>query len=139
MAAKVEEFATSGTVNWERDFIWVQETSLLQIVGKSKQSVDVRRHDGTCFSLTKYEVELSYFEIRDGSCLKPRYRPVKAHLLSSDQTFSMDGDDATFPEGSAILSRDAIFQVLHKDILMRDYEAVSYPSHERFPETPFPI
>jgi len=139
MHPHVEEYATSDAVNWDHDFIWIQETSLLQIVARSAKVLDLRRHDGTELSLPRDRITDRYFEIREGTCLKPHYRPVKAHVLSKDQTFRVAEHDTSYPEGSAILRYADGYEILHKDVLMRDYEAVSDPSDQRFPETPFPV
>lgn len=137
MAATVEDFATSESIDWDKDFIWVQNTSLLKIISDDEGAMLVQRHDGARVTLVRSEAESSYFRIRDAAYLKPVYAPCKAHVLAEDHYLKVQGHDQLFPQGSAILRQPSGFIAVHADDIMRDYEAVSEPSDNRFPETPF--
>lgn len=137
MARSVRDYATSDRIDWEHDFVWVQNTSLLKVLDRTQDAVEVMRHDGTTARLSRAEAEAGYFPIRQGRYLKPCYAPCRAHVLPVDEC--LDGDDGAglYPAGSAILKQNDSFAAVHRDELMRDYEAVSDPSDSRFPQLPF--
>lgn len=137
MTMSVEDYAASDDVDWNKDFIWVQETSLLKVLSRTAGTVHVIRHDGSAVTLSEFDAEQRYFPIRNGNYLKPRYAPIKAHVLSQDMVLSESGRAQTFREGSAIFSSANGYLAVHYDDLVRDYEAVSHRSVDAFPEAPF--
>lgn len=137
MTVRLDVYARSGEIDWTRDFIWIQNTSLLKVLSDEEGVVEVMRHDGTKDLIHRNKVVSSYFPIRGGSYLKPIYAPLKAHILSWDMTVEVDGEARLLPKGSAILEDSIEYRALHADEVMRDYEAVSQPSDARFPELPF--
>jgi hypothetical protein len=138
MALSVQDYATSDAIDWQSQFIWIQQTGLLKVISETDDHLTVERSDGAHLQLSVAEVEAGFHRIRDGAALKPRYDPCKAHVLSADQELLQDGHLLHLPEGSAILERNGSYYAVPAPDLMRDYEAVSRPSDPRFPETPFP-
>jgi hypothetical protein len=109
----------------------VSNTALLKVLERDPDEawVDVLHHDGQTSRLAASAVAQTHFEIDDGGYLKPRYRPLRALVLSKAVVVADGGAMHSLASGDAILidGTRAVLAVSRHDYL-RDYEALR-PGH----------
>ena len=139
MIAHTKILNPATDLDWRSGFIWVQLSAHLKVDRDNNGMLTFRRHNGEVFTAPRSLIEKTYFPIRNGAAMKPRYDPHKAHCLRETVDVDIEGALRTVEEGGAILQNDAgSFFTLERLEYERDYEAVAYPGVTDRPERPFP-
>lgn len=140
MHQALEEYAQSACIDWDTNFIWIQNTSLLKVIEHNQncQFYQVMLVDFQIVKLSCEFINARYFPILQGTYLKPKYSPKMAHVLSKNIDIFVNNKRVQFPIKSAIIKdMSEQYDIIHAYELNRDYEAVSELSDKRYPEMPF--
>lgn len=133
----VEAIDPATGIDWDQDFVWVQSSGWLKRVDEASApagSVTVKGHDGSSFEITQAELDQDFMALDPGRLWKPRYRPVKAHILKSAAHLAA-GEE--LPKGSAILRHtDGSLEIVPSALFLIGYQVIGFAG-TRFPMMPF--
>jgi hypothetical protein len=115
-------------IDWEGDFTWVQRSPVLTVLERSASWVHLRHPAGGEFTMSRNEAERDFLPVRDGTMLKPRYAPVKAHCPRVEAAVELPCGTVRLGPGDVLLNDNGRFRVVGSAVFDRDYVAIACPS-----------